>query len=162
MTHPKLHIVWTIIAIVISYLIGRLAYSYFYIWTLNTIEYFSGDKIKFIGKIPFMFFGEPIYGLIFCSIPLTIFLCFQIVKNKFRLSFWWTLLFYLSFFIISYLTVCYFEVLSLNTSNYFLREGQTTIYRVRDVSLNVIYLTSIISSTILTCLANLLKRLSLR
>ena len=161
MTHPKKQIIWIIIATIVFYAIGRLAYEYFYRWTLQLVKYFSKETLSFFGKYPFWFFGDPIFGLIFCSIPLTIFLCFIVLKNKFKIAFNWTLTFYAFLFVISYLTNCYYESFYLVASNDFYKEGQTLTYGIRDVSVNEIFLTTIILTTVLTLITNFIKRLTL-
>ena len=158
MTILKRQIIWTIVATTIFYIIGRLAYEYFYRWTLNIIKYFSDDKIAFFGKYPFWFVGDPIFGLIFCSIPLTIFLSYQILRDKMISTFSWTLTFYSILFVTCNLTLCYFESFSLIASNDFYKAGQVLKYSIRDVSLNSIFLWTIIAATILTSLINLAKR----
>ncbi len=158
MTLPKKQILWTIVAMTIFYIGGRLAYEYFYRWTLDIIRYFSDDKLGFFGKYPFWFIGDPIFGLIFCSIPLTIFLSYQILRNKMISAFRWTLAFYSILFIGCFLALCYFESFTLITSNDFYKTGQELKYNIRDVSLNSIFLWTIITATILTSLINLVKR----
>jgi len=69
MTHLKKQIIWTTITTVVFYAIGRLAYEYFYRTTIYLIKHFSEGAISFFGKYTFWFVGDPIFGLIFCSIP---------------------------------------------------------------------------------------------
>ena len=141
-------------------MIGRLAYEYFYRTTIYLIKYFSKETLSFFGKYPFWFVGDPIFGLIFCSIPLTVVLCYKILSNRFNSAFNWSIAFYILFFLVSYLTNCYYESFYLVTSNDFYK-GQTLTYNIRNVSLNEIFLTTIILATILTLLTNFIKRLTL-
>ena len=161
MANPKKQIIWTIIVVIIFYAIGRLAYECFYRCTIQLVKYFSKGTLSFFGKYPFWFFGDPIFGLIFSAIPLTIFLCFIVLKNKFKRAFNWTLTFYTFFFIVCYLANCYYESFYLVASNDFYKEGQTLTYGIRDVSLNEIFLTTNILATVLTLVTNFIRRLTL-
>lgn len=158
MTLPKKQIIWVIAATILFYIVGRLVYEYFYRGTLNLIKYFSGDIVSFFGKFPFWFFGDPIFGLVFCSIPLTFFSCYLILKDKFRFAFSWTLAFYLSILAISYLLNCYGQSIQLVASNDFYKVGQTLTYNLRQVNLNSLSLSTIILTTILTAIINFVKR----
>lgn len=158
MTLHKRPLIWLIIATIIFYIIGRLGYEYFYRWTLDIIKYFSADKIAFFGKYSFWFVGDPVFGLIFCSIPSTIFLSNQILRDRTNSAFIWAIGFYSVLFISWYLALCYFESFSLIAFNDFYKEGQVLRYNISDVSLNSIFLWTIIIASILTCLVNPVRR----
>ncbi len=158
MTLIKKQITSTIIATIIFYVVGRLAYEYFYRLTLHLVKYFSDNKISFFGKFPFWFTGDPIFGLVFCSIPLTIFLCCLILKNQLHSAFRWTLFFYLPLLAFAYLLNCYWESVYLIASNDTYKLGQTLIYSLRRVNLNELFLSSIVMATILTSIINFIKR----
>src|SRR5690606_14053508 len=113
MTVPKKQIVWTIVATILFYIVARLAYEYFYRWTLILIKSFSGDIVSFFGKFPFWFFGDPVFGLVFCSIPLTFFSCYLILKDRLLFAFNWTLAFYLPLLTMFYLLNCYGQSIKL-------------------------------------------------
>jgi hypothetical protein len=155
---PKKQTIWTILAAILFYIVGRLAYEYFYRWTLNLIKYFSDDKVSFFGKFPFWFFGDPIFGLVFCSIPLTFFACYLFLKGKFRFAFNWTLAFYLPILTIFYLLNCYGQSIQLVASNDFYKMGQTLTYNLRQVNLNSLFLSTVVLTTILTAIINFIKR----
>ena len=158
MTFHKKQIIWTLAATTLFYIAGRLAYEYFYRWTLDLIKKFSGDTVSFFGKFPYWFFGDPVFGLVFCSIPATFFVCYLILKNRLRFAFKWTLAFYLPLFTIFYLLNCYGQSIELVASNDFYKMGQTLTYNLRQVNLNSLFLSTIALTTILTAIINFIKR----
>lgn len=158
MTFPKKQITWTIVATIFFYIVGRLAYEYFYRWTLNLIKYFSGDIVSFFGKFPFWFFGDPIFGLLFSSIPFTFFICYLILKNRFHFAFKWTIAFYLPILTMFYFLNCYGQSIQLVASNDFYKMRQALTYNLREVNLNSLFLNTIVLTTILTALINFIKR----
>lgn len=158
MTFPKKQIILTLVATTIFYIVGRLAYEFFYRWTLDLIKKFSGDTVSFFGKFPFWFFGDPVFGLVFCFIPVTFFICYIILKDKLRFAFNWTLAFYLSLLTIFYLLNCYGQSIELVASNDFYKMGQTLTYNLRQVNVNSLFLRTIALTTILTAIINSIKR----
>ena len=151
-------LIWTIALTILFYITARLGYEYFYRSTLNLIRYFSGDKITFFGKFPFWFFGDPIFGLVFCSIPMTFFLCYLILKDKFRFAFNWTVAFYLPLLTVFYLVNCFEQSIQLVASNDFYKKGCVLTYNLRQVDLNSMFLSTIIPATLLTGIINFIKR----
>lgn len=162
MTVPKKQITWTLFATLLFYVAGRLVYEPFYRWTLSLIRNFSKDIVHFIGKFPFWFFGDPTFGLVFSSIPLTIFFCYLLLKHKYQNAIKWTLAFYLPILIICYLLNCYTESIALVASNDFYQSGETLVYPLRQVNINSLLFVSIIVTTILTAIINSVKRFRLR
>jgi hypothetical protein len=158
MTHPKKQIILTVIATILFYAVGRLAYEYFYRWTIQLVKYFSKGTLSFFGKYPFWFFGDPIFGLIFCSIPISFYLTFLILRKKTRTAFKWTASIYLIVFISFYFLSCYGQSFQLVASNDFYKTGQTLQYNLRQVNLNQIYLNTIIMTTVVTIVVNLIRR----
>ena len=158
MAVSKKQITWTIIATLTFYVAGRLIYEQFYRWTLSLIRNFSGDIVHFFGKFSFWFFGDPYFGLVFCSIPLTVSLCYLLLKDKYGKAFSWTLIFYLPILIVFYLLNCYIESIALVASNDFYKTGQTLQYNLQQVNINRLLFESIIATTILTTIMNAIKR----
>ena len=162
MTSTKKQLLWTFFSTLAFYVIGRLLYEYFYRCTINLVIYFAHGKISFYGKFPFWFFGDPIFGLIICSIPASIFLCFKILFKKSNIAFKWTLCLYILFFLTIYLANCYSESFSLVESNDFYKTGQTLKYPISSLDLNSIFFETIIATTILTTILNTIKRYIIR
>lgn len=146
----------------IFYGAGRLLYDSFYRWTLSLIITFSDNNIRFFGKVPFWFFGNPYFGLVFCSIPLTIWLCYLLLKGKDQNAFRWTLICYLPLFFAFYLLNCYSESVALLASNDFYRTDQPLLYNLRQVNINRLTLISIVMTTILTAIIDIIKRFRIK
>jgi hypothetical protein len=157
MTVTKKQIIWTLIATLLFYVAGRLVYELFYRWTHSLIESFSKDAVHFFGKFPFWFTGDPNFGLVFSSIPLSISLCYLILKDKCQNTFKWTLVFYLPILMICYLLNCYTESVALVASNDFYKEGQTLRYPIRQVNINNLLFVSILVTTGLTAITNAIR-----
>jgi hypothetical protein len=162
MTVTKKQITWTLIATLLFYVAGRLVYEPFYRWTPSLIKIFSGDTVHFFGKFPFWFFGAPKFGLVCSSIPLTMLLCYLLLKNKYKNAFRWTLAFYLPILVICYLLNCYTESIALVSLNDFYKSGETLQYSLRQVDINNLIFISVIVTTILTTIINAIKRFRLR
>jgi hypothetical protein len=147
----------TLVAL-LFYVIGRLAYEYFYQLTLFLIELFSTVPIRFFGKFPYMFGGDPKFGLILACIPMTVF-----VINKFfhtrKIALLKSILIYTFYFIITYILFCWINSINLLTSNAMFKDGAELCYSIREVNLNQAYLTIVIISTILTTITLLLVKL---
>ena len=155
----KNQIAWIIATTIVFYFVGRLGYEYFYSWTLRLVEYYSGGIVSFYGKFSFWFFGDPVFGLVFSSIPFTISLCCLLLKDKYKNAFRWTLIFYLPILIVCYLLNCYIKGIGLVASNDFLKEGQILRYHLSQVNINRLLFESIIVATVLTAIINVIKRI---
>ncbi len=81
MTVPKKQFVLITISTILFYATARLSYEYFYKCTIDLVRYFSNGRLSFFGKYPFWFFGDPTFGLIFGSIPLSVFLTYLVLET---------------------------------------------------------------------------------
>jgi hypothetical protein len=138
-----------ILVTLIFYATGRLAYEYFYRLTISLVESWSTVPLKFFGKFPFLFFGDPTFGLILASIPLTVFMVSKLLSDR-RKILPVTSVIYASYFLTTYLVACWVTSFTLLASNDLYKNGQELSYHLSEVNLNQIYLTSVIGSTILT------------
>src|SRR5687768_8160652 len=109
MTITRKQITWTVITTLLFYGAGRLMYQPFYRLTVALIQDFSNHKLRFFGKYPFVFFGDPVFGWVCAGIPLTFLLCFLILAGQAKKAFWWTVTFYLIILVLSFLMTCYLE-----------------------------------------------------
>lgn len=158
MTVIKKQVTRTLIATLLFYVAGRSVYEQFYRLTLSLIRNFSMDTVHFFGKFRFWFFGDPIFGLVFCSIPLTISLCYLLLKDNYKNAFRWTMVFYWPILTLCYLLNCYLESIALVASNDFYKTGQTLKYHLGQVNINSLLFESIIATTVLTATINAIKR----
>jgi len=139
---------------------GRLAYEYFYRLTILLIKSFSTVPLKFFGKFPFWFFGDPIFGLIIGCIPLTVFITSKIYRGKTKTLLRTTIIYSLTF-ISTYLLACWVTSIGLLASNDFYKAGQELSYNLRQIELNEIFLLNVIISTIATAIFILTENLIL-
>ena len=147
---PKRSIVFLILATTVFYATGRLAYEHIYRLTIDIVKFFTQNKIGFFGKFPFWFFGDPTFGLIFGSIPLTIYLTHKLFLKNFNRKVLRTIYTYALSFLAAYFFFCYLESIQLTASNDFIKDGEIFRYGIRRVNLNQIFLLSIIVATVLT------------
>ena len=162
MTVIKKQITWTLTTTLLFYVAGRLFYEPFYRWTLSLIRNFSDDTVHFFGKFPFWFFGDPNFGLVVSTIPLTLWLCYLLIKEKYHNAFKWTLAFYLPILIVCYLLNCYTGSIALVASNDFYKTGQTLQYHIGQIDIKSMLFISIIVTTVLTAIINTIKRFRVR
>jgi len=155
----KKQITWTVIATLAFYVAGRLLYEPFYRLTLSLITTFSGGNIKFFGKFPFWFIGDPLFGLVSAAIPISFLLDFLILPRNMKLNIRATVLLYAIFLTVFYLAVCYYESFYLVARNDFYN-GQPIMENLREVDLNIVLLCSIILTTIVIGVINSVKRLT--
>jgi hypothetical protein len=157
MTITKKQIYWTLIATFTFYVVGRLVYEPFYRLTLSVITSFSDHQLKFFGKFPFLFFGDPVFGLVTATIPISFLLCYLILANQVKKVFRRTLLFNLIMLTGFYFITCYYESFYLIASNDFYK-GEPLSYSPREVNINYILLSSIILTTIMLAIINFIKK----
>ncbi len=131
------------------YATGRLAYEHFFCLTISIVKYFSIVPLNFFGKFPFWFFGNPTFGLIIATIPLSVFLTNKLsaVRTKSLLK---STIIYALYFVTTYLLTCWVTSIEFLASNDFCKDGQELSYNLRQVNLNQIYMTSVVVSTALT------------
>lgn len=146
----KKQIIWLIVLTILFYVTGRLGYQHIYRLTIDTVQLFANGKIGFFGKFPFWLLGDPRFGLIFGSIPLTIFLTLKLFLRGSDYKFSGTILVYILCFITSYFFFCFLQNIQLTASNDFIKDGEMFRYRIGDVDLNEIFLLTIFTATILT------------
>lgn len=142
-------IIKLVVVTLLFYMTGRLAYEYFYRMTISIVKSLSTVPLKFFGKFPFWFFGDPKFGLIIASIPLTVFLTYKLLSNR-KKGLFETSVIYAMYFVMTYLMNCWVISLGLLASNDFYKDGQELSYNLRQINLNQIYLISVSISTILT------------
>ena len=131
------------------YATGRLAFEHFYWLTISLVKSFSSVPLNFYGKFPFWFFGDPTFGLIIATIPLTVLLTNRLSADR-KKSLLKTTLIYALYFVTTYLLTCWVTSIGLLASNDFYKNEQELSYNLRQVNLNHIYLTAVIVSTTLT------------
>jgi hypothetical protein len=136
--------------------IGQFEYENFYRLTLYSVRTLSSVPLSFYGKFPF-WFGDTRLSLMIASIPLTIFLTSKILKsNKNSLTI--SILTYSIYLVCCYLIVCWWTGLSFHSLNDFYH-GEVIKKNLREVNINETFLTTILSTTILTSLTFLLVNL---
>jgi hypothetical protein len=144
-------------AVLLFYIAGRLEYSQFYGFTLSVIRDFSGGRLHFVGKFPFWLFGDPIFGIVMASIPVSFGLCLSIANKKRLHSTTWTFLYYLPTFLVVFLATCYYESFFLLAS-FDRYSGDVIRYPVRDVNLNAIFVTPLVLTTLFVVFIGLISR----
>ena len=137
------------LATLLFYAVGRLAYQQFYQFTISAIESFSAVPLKFFGKFPRLYFGDPVFGLIIASIPVAVFLTNLIAKerNKFLIK---TSLIYAFSFTITYFFICWEKSQAFKAWSLTYKEGQELSYNLQFVHLNQLFLLVAVIATALT------------
>lgn len=144
-------------AVLLFYIAGRLEYTQFYRFTLSVIRDFSGGKLHFVGKFPFWFFGDPIFGVVMAGIPVSFGLCLSIANKKRPHPTTWTFLYYLPTFIVVFLATCYYESLFLLAS-FDRYSGEVIRCPVREVNLNAIFVIPLVLTTLIVSFIGLISR----
>lgn len=128
-----MNILKTVIIFIIFYLGGLLLRDKIYSLTLNTITFFSNNKIHFFGKL-WNLLGVPKFGIIFLLIPLYNFLgskYFTISDRSNALKFWGIFILYI---LTAFLLVCYiyyrYLITLIETNKIMFQNGSTPLHNV--------------------------------
>lgn len=142
-------------AIILFYAFGAFFYDKYYDFQLNLISLFSGGKIHFFGKFPFLFFGDPYFRFFTALIPVAVFLTSLISKKislKFLLA---SFLIILASVFLCTVIKGYFESLKLaNYSSYLANDKNLLFIPLNEVNILKPYFAGIILGTFLSGLVN--------
>lgn len=156
MTITPKQVTGVFLAAIVFYILGWRLYEPFYRLTLDLVRNFSNNRIGFYGKFPF--FGDPALGIVSAFIPVSFFLCCQVLQGRFSQAFRWTLLLYLPLLIVFYLAICYYEACSLGAPDHV--NNGVLRYSLRKVNIKTVLFSTLVLTSLVIVLVNILKRRS--
>lgn len=146
-------VLWTFI----FFVAGVILYGSLYELALLLIKTSSKGGVAFQGEFPMLFIHSLLFGLVFCVIPGSVFICHQLIRGKSAKDYAWTCVLYLLFFATALWGVCDFESFFIVASNDKFKTNQVASHNVNDIPVNGIFIIVIILASIFTSFANMIK-----